>query len=123
MGCPRFVFSVIFGVFILPCQAGPGETLAERIVITDATALPISGTTAGRGVEPGEINEAAKPAGALDRSVWYEWAASGAGLALWKVNPQSGPQIFGLAGYELAPGAETVVMSNLVPAGSAIVPG
>jgi hypothetical protein len=119
---PRAVAAAIFSS-ACPCPALPGDALADRIVIASSTWANLNGNTVGMTVEPGEINEAAGPAGAQDQSVWYEWTAPDTGTALWGSDGRfNSPMVHGLAAYTLTPGDEPLAMSRLIPEGACVQP-
>lgn len=130
MKCPRFAhpvvaiaIAVLFFALLNITQAG--DSLASREVIGRESSQTMSGDTAGKSVEPGEINEAGAPADSQDLSVWYEWTAEGRGIARWQLDFPSffptGP-VRGVAAYTLADAGAPVTMGNLVPAGAAVLP-
>jgi hypothetical protein len=116
-------------ILLLVCAAGefvhalPGDLLAERIVGSySGPSWPNGGTTVGMTSEPGEINEAAAPAGAQDRSVWYEYKAPDHEdiVASFSVHFTGTPQRKGVAAYSLASSGQPVEMTNLQPAGASV---
>jgi hypothetical protein len=116
--------SLRLAILLLLCAAGeivralPGDMLSDRILTGDSP--PPVGTTVGMSVEPGEINEAAAPAGAQDRSLWYEYTSQlnlEGKLYVW-VRFTGAEGIMGVAAYSLAAGTPTVEMSSLRPAGA-----
>ncbi|HWB06258.1 MAG TPA: hypothetical protein VG796_24760 [Verrucomicrobiales bacterium] len=117
---------VIAVLFFSPSYtARAGDSLASREVIGSDSSQLISGSTSGKSVEPGEINEAGAPADSQDLSVWYEWTAAETGIARWEMDlPYSSPgvSVRGVAAYTLADAGAPVTMGNLVPAGAAVLP-
>jgi hypothetical protein len=61
-GLSRSVAAVAAFPFVHSSAWAANDNLADRVVIQGIPAQPIAGTTAGQGVEPGEINESGLPA-------------------------------------------------------------
>jgi len=102
--------------------APPGDHFQDRIVLTGAM-VTVNGTTRDATTEPGEVDEALRPAAGNERSVWYEWtppAAGGRAVVTATLNNPGG--IHSLACY-FAPGAGPPVMSQLLPAGASFSQG
>ncbi len=102
------------------------DLLADRQVLPGLPADPVSGSTVTASLEPGEINESGTPAGAGEKSVWYEWTPGEDGVVYFQMDfaeiyPYfSGPRR-GLAVYSLADAGAPAAMGNLVPEGGTIL--
>jgi len=113
---PTIIFFILLSAGIV--RAVPGDNLADRILLSSYQSR--DATTVSAGLEPGEINEAAQPARAQDRSLWFEWQAPPSeGRLILTASFSSETSRKGLAAYSLPEFSTPVSMPVLQPAGFA----